>query len=68
MKGNAQTRSRDDLLKKDEVGKKARVCLRTVDYWIEKNQIPYVKLGGAIRFLRSDVDAFIRAHRVGGGK
>jgi len=66
MKGNAQNRSRDDLWNKEDVRQKARVSLRTVDNWIAKNLIPYVKLGGAVRFIPSDVDAFIRSRRIGG--
>jgi predicted DNA-binding transcriptional regulator AlpA len=65
-KRNAQNRSRDDLIKTRDVCQKARVCQRTVDYWREKNLIPYVKLGKAVRFIPSDVDAFIRSRRVGG--
>jgi hypothetical protein len=64
MQGNARNRSREDLLKKDDVRRMASVCLRTVDYWLEKNLIPYVKLGGAVRFIPSDVDAFIASRRV----
>jgi Helix-turn-helix domain len=66
-KGNAQNRSSDpdNLWKTGDVCQKARVCKRTVEYWREKNLLAYVKFGGAIRFIPSDVEAFIRKHRVG---
>jgi excisionase family DNA binding protein len=62
MQGNAQIR--DGLKNKAYVSQRAAVCLRTVDYWIERNLIPFVKIGSAVRFLPADVDAFITAHRV----
>lgn len=31
---------------------------------IFEKKIPYVKIGGKIRFLRSDLDAYITANRV----
>jgi predicted DNA-binding transcriptional regulator AlpA len=65
MQRNARNRSREDLLKTRDVCQIGQVCPRTVDYWREKNLLPYVKLGGAVRFLRSDVEQFIRSHRVG---
>jgi predicted DNA-binding transcriptional regulator AlpA len=68
LQDNARNRSRDGLLKTRDVCGKANVCQRTVDYWREKNLLPYVKLGGAVRFIPSDVDAFIASRRVGAVK
>ncbi len=65
MQRKAENRNSSDLWKTRDVCQKAGVCQRTVDYWREKNLLPYVKLGGAVRFLRSDVEQFIRSHRVG---
>jgi hypothetical protein len=65
MQSNARNRSRDDLLKTRDVCRRARVCQRTVDYWREKNLLPYVKLGGAVRFIPADVDTFIVSRRIG---
>jgi excisionase family DNA binding protein len=58
-------RNSEKLLKKNDVVQRGNVSLRTVDYWIEKNQIPYLKFGGAVRFIPSDVDAFIASRRIG---
>jgi excisionase family DNA binding protein len=39
---------------------------RTLDTWIQKKRIPYVKLpGGSIRFRRSQLIAFLEKHEVG---
>jgi len=62
MQRDAQS---NNLLRTRDVCRKANVCQRTVDYWREQNLLPYVKLGGAIRFIPGDVDAFIAARRVG---
>ena len=53
------------LLTKREVAVRLGVCLRTVDTWISRNAIAYVRLGGRVRFLPSDVDAFIQTNRIG---
>jgi excisionase family DNA binding protein len=59
-----QHQSAPDLLKKREVTALLRVSLRTLDDWISRQIIPFIKVGGAVRFLRSDVDALIQKHRV----
>lgn len=51
------------LLTKRDVASQARVCLRTVDYWI-KNGLPVIKLRAAVRVLPADFEKFIEAHRV----
>ena len=39
---------------------------RTVDTWIQKKRIPYIKLpGGSIRFRRSQLIAFLEKYEVG---
>ena len=39
---------------------------RTLDTWISKKRIPYVKLpGGSIRFRRSQLIEFLKKHEVG---
>jgi excisionase family DNA binding protein len=53
------------LLTKREVATICGVCQRTVDYWINKKAIAYIKIGGTVRFLRSDLDAFIQTNRIG---
>jgi hypothetical protein len=66
MQRNARNSNDPDLLKTRDVCQTWQVCRRTVDYWRERNLLAYVKVGGAVRFLRSDVEQFIRSHRVGG--
>lgn len=53
-----------ELLKKREAAVILRVGLRTLDAWISRQTIPFIKIGAAVRFLRSDLDAFIQKHRV----
>jgi excisionase family DNA binding protein len=62
MQSNAQIR--DGLKNKAYLSRRAAVCLRTVDYWIANNLIPYVKFGAAVRFSLDDIEAFIASHRV----
>jgi excisionase family DNA binding protein len=55
----------NDLLTKRQLIDAFRVSLSTVDRWIRRNAIPYVKLGAQVRFLRSDVEAFVHERRIG---
>ena len=63
MQHNTQD-SGDNLWRKEDVLRKAQVSMRTVDYWIEENLIPYIKFRKAVRFIPADVDAFIVSQRV----
>lgn len=56
----------DNLWKKGDVTRRANVSLRTVDYWIERNEIPFIKFRGGVRFIPADVNAFIQSRRIGG--
>jgi excisionase family DNA binding protein len=53
------------LLTKRELAAKCRVCIRTVDSWINRKLIGYIKVGHSVRFTPSDVEAFIQKHRIG---
>lgn len=55
------------LLDTEDVARRAKVCERTVTYWRDrkKDPLPHVRLGRAVRFIPEDVEAFIRAHRIG---
>lgn len=55
----------DNLLDKKETAARLKVCTRTVDYWRKKKSLPYVKVGGSIRFLPADIEGFINSRRVG---
>lgn len=39
---------------------------RTLDVWrsTKRVKIPYVKIGGAVRYMRADLDAYIESRRV----
>jgi hypothetical protein len=39
--------------------------LRTLDYRLKDGSIPHVKIGGAVRFLPSDIDNLIASRRIG---
>jgi excisionase family DNA binding protein len=67
MKVHETTGSSDkqqELLTTPEVAEQWRVCSRTVTYWREKG-LPFIKLGRAVRFLPSDIEAYIKRHRIG---
>ena len=49
-----------DLLKVNDVAWYADVHPRTVRRWVEKGDLKAVKLGGALRIRRSDLDKFLR--------
>jgi excisionase family DNA binding protein len=54
------------MLTKVDVAKQARVCRRTVDYWIKTKRLPFIKLGKAVRFLPANLEKFILSQRIGG--
>ena len=60
-----QQQCASELLKKREAAAMLRVGLRTLDTWISRQTIPFVKIGRAVRFLRTDIEAFIQKHRIG---
>jgi excisionase family DNA binding protein len=42
----------------------ANVSRRQIDYWRERNGLPFLKIGYMVRILSSDLDAFLLKHRV----
>ena len=64
MQGNAKIRN-EGLLKKKDVTARLRICLRTLDYRLKDGSIPHIKIGGAVRFLPSDIDNLIASRRIG---
>jgi len=61
---SAKTAKSGGLIKKPGVCRKLSISLRTLNYRIANNEIPYVKFGGAVRFLESDLDNYIASHRI----
>ena len=45
----------ETLLNTDEVGKLLTVSPQTVRQWVHQGIIPYIKIGGAVRFKLSDI-------------
>lgn len=49
-----------NLLTAEQVCDKLKISQRTLRKWTSQRQIPHVKLGRAVRFKESDIDAFIQ--------
>jgi excisionase family DNA binding protein len=56
--------SSDGLLNKHGLAPKLHISVRTVDDWMKRGWIPYIKLGKTVRFKLEDVLAKLNAHRV----
>jgi excisionase family DNA binding protein len=54
------------LWTKREVARVTNLSVRSVDNWIARKIIPYIKLKGSVRFIPSDVEAFIKSRRISG--
>ncbi len=53
-----------DLFTKAEASSYLGIAQRTLDDWRTAQAIPCIERPGYVRFLRSDLDAFIQRHRV----
>ena len=54
------------LLTKAQAASRAEVGQRTINNWMARGILPYVKLGSrAVRFLPQDVEKFILDRRIG---
>lgn len=53
-----------EYLTREDVATLLQVSERQVDRYRAKGQLAYYRLGGAIRFTRSDVDEFVRRMRI----
>jgi excisionase family DNA binding protein len=56
--------SDDRLLTKVELAQRLRIDPRTVNIWMKRGRLPYLKLGKSLRFRWSDVDAALNRYRV----
>lgn len=54
----------DGLLDKPELAVKLRISKRTVDAWMKKRRLPFIKIGKTVRFNWQDVLAKLGQHRV----
>ena len=48
------------LINKAELARRVGRKVRTVDYWMSKGLIPYLKIGNAVLFKWSDVEAHLQ--------
>ncbi len=60
----APTPHGEPLLTKTQVAKKLSISERTVDNLMRAKSLAFVRIGRAIRFEPSDVDAFKNSYRV----
>jgi excisionase family DNA binding protein len=54
----------DALLTKEQTAERLGMCQRQVSNFAASGELPFVKLGRAIRFRAEDVQAFVEARRV----
>ena len=60
--------SSNSLLDKIQTAERLNISLRTLDNRIKAGAIPFVRLGKLVRFIPSDIERFIEAHKIGGKK
>lgn len=56
----------DPLMSKQQVAAHLGIGIRTVTDWMQRRLLPYYKIGGVVRFQRSDVEAHLERYRVRG--
>ena len=55
----------DELLTVNDIALHFRLRPWTIRHWVSDGRIPYLKLGGAVRFRKSDIDGFELRNRHG---
>lgn len=63
-KGTAHGTPITELLTKAQAASYLGIAPRTLDDWRSAQAIPCIEWAGYVRFYRSDLDAFLEAHRV----
>ena len=58
--------SSENLLSKTQAAQRLGVSVRNLDYRVKDGSIPFVKIGRLLRFIPSNIEKFIEAHRIGG--
>lgn len=64
QKGAAHGTPITELLTKAQAASYLGIAPRTLDDWRSAKAIPCIERAGYVRFYRSDLDAFLEAHRV----
>src|SRR5439155_20094732 len=57
-----------ELLTAKEVEELLRIDVKTIYGYVQKGMIPYVRIQSNLRFLRSEIMAWLEAHRSGARK
>jgi excisionase family DNA binding protein len=52
------------LYNKNAAAERLGIKWRRLDYFREQGELAYVKIGGKVLFLESDLDEFINKHRI----
>lgn len=60
MKGDFEMAQTDELLTANDVAGLFKISPDTVYAWRYLGKIPYVKINGAVRFKRSEIDRMIQ--------
>ena len=55
----------EEFMTAEDVGRFFHVAARTVYNWTVDKKIPYYKIGGAIRFKRSDIEGWVEKGKRG---
>jgi excisionase family DNA binding protein len=64
---SAEKDNRDlDLLSREQAARRLNISHRTLHDLIHSGRIPYVQLGRRHMFIPGDLDAYIKARRIGG--
>lgn len=53
----------EPLMTVDDVAAKLRVSSKTVRNWVFRGKLPSVKLGGAVRFDRNEIEEWIEEQK-----
>jgi excisionase family DNA binding protein len=63
--GIQRAQDTEGLLTKFDISSRLRISTRSVDEWMRKGRIPYIKIGGkTVRFRWDDVLEKLNAYRV----
>ena len=60
----ANDRASIGLLRKRELAEKLAISKRTLDVWMQKGRIPFLKVGRSVRFRLPDVLEKLNGYRV----
>jgi predicted DNA-binding transcriptional regulator AlpA len=60
--------SAPEILNRKQVIRLLQIGMSTLDNCISPEELPRLKLGRNVRFLRSDVESYLLRHRISGGR